>query len=193
MTQFDVIAMLILGASGLIGLSRGALREITTMIAFGLAVVIALASLRVTGPLARHWLHPAWLGNVAALVAGFLASYLAIRLIGAAMSHGVHDVPVLGTTDRIAGLGIGLLRGFVLLGVFQMVFAAATPRERMPHWISNAVLYPAASRSAAVLRSLEPGGLALVGRLAPALKQAVADGGENSRTDSDGMSVERSR
>ena len=179
MTQFDLIAILILGASCLIGFARGALRELTTVIAFVLAVAIALLSLRLTGPLARHWLHPAWLGNVVALAVGFLASYLAIRIAGAGITRSVHEVHALGWIDRGVGVGIGLVRGFVVLGVFQMAFAAATPRERMPPWISHAALYPAASSSAKALMALEPSGLALAGKLAPALKQAVTDDGDD--------------
>ena len=175
MTQFDLIAVLILAVSGLIGFARGAVRELTTVVAFVAAVAIALLSLRLTGGLARHWLHPAWVANVVALLVGFLVSYMAIRIIGAGLTRSVHEVHALGGIDRVVGLGIGLIRGFVLLGVFQMVFSAATPRERMPQWISHAALYPAAIDSAQALKSLEPAGQALAGKLAPTLKQAVAD------------------
>lgn len=185
MTQFDVIALLILAVSGLIGFARGALRELATIVAFVAAVAIALVSLRLTGGLARHWLHPAWVANVAALLAGFLISYMAIRILAAALTRGVHDVGVLGGLDRVVGLGIGLIRGFVLLGVFQMVFSAATPRERMPQWISHAALYPAASDSAQALEALEPAGLALAGKLAPTLKQAVTDNGQSDDRNDD--------
>ena len=174
-----MIALLILGASGLIGFARGALRELTTLVAFVLALAIALVSLRLTGALARHWLHTAWLGNVVALVVGFVASYLTIRIAAAGLTRSVHEVHALGWIDRGVGVGIGLIRGFVLLGIFQMAFAAATPRERMPQWISHAALYPAASASATALKALEPGGLALAGKLAPALKQAVTDDGDD--------------
>jgi membrane protein required for colicin V production len=176
-TQFDLIAIAILGVSGLIGFARGALRELITIFAFILAVAIALLVLRFTGPLARHWLHPAWVGNVAALLAGFLVSYIAIRILGAGLTRSIHEVGVLGGIDRVAGLGIGLIRGFVILGVFQLVFSAATPRERMPQWISHAMLYPAAGESAKALKALEPEGLALAGKLAPTLKEAVIDDG----------------
>ena len=179
MTQFDLIAILILGVSGLIGFARGAMRELTTVIAFVLAVAIALLSLRLTGPFARHWLHPAWVANVSALLAGFLVSYIAIRIAGAGLTRSVHEVHALGGVDRVVGLGIGLIRGFVILGVFQMVFSAATPRERMPQWISQAALYPAASDTAQALKALEPGGLAVAGKLAPTLKEAVTEDGQD--------------
>jgi membrane protein required for colicin V production len=176
-TQFDLIAIVILAVSGLIGFARGAVRELITLVAFVAAALIALLALRFTGPIGRHWLHPSWVGNVAALLAGFLVSYIAIRILGAGLARKVHQVEALGGLDRAAGLGIGLVRGFVILGVFQMVFSAATPRERMPAWISHAVFYPAASDTAKALKALEPGGLAVAGKLAPTLKQAVADDG----------------
>ncbi len=177
MTQFDLIALLILAASGLIGFARGALREMTTVIAFLVAIAAALFLLRFTGPVARHHLHTAWIGNAVALVAGFVVSYILIRIIGSMITRGVQGVQALGGLDRLAGLGIGLIRGFVILGAFQLVFAAATPPERMPHWISHAALYPAAIDSGRVLKALEPKGLAVVGKLAPALQHAVTEGG----------------
>ncbi len=175
-----MIALLILAASGLIGFARGALRELTTVIAFVAAVAVALFALRFTGPLARHLMHPAWVANTAALLAGFVVAYIAVRMIGAGVSRSVHDVHALSSLDRLAGLGIGLIRGFVVLGVFQLVFAAATPPERMPGWISHAALYPAAVDSGKALKALKPGGLAVAGKLAPALQQAVSDGGDKS-------------
>ncbi len=178
-TQFDLIALLILAASGLIGFARGALRELSTVVAFLAAAAIALYALRFTGPLGRHYLHPAWLGNGAAILLGFLVSYIAIRMTGAALAKSVHGVQALGGLDRVAGLGIGLIRGFVVLGVFQLVFAAATPPERMPNWISHAALYPAAIDSGQVLKALEPEGLAVAGKLAPSLQKAVSDGGSD--------------
>jgi membrane protein required for colicin V production len=115
---------------------------------------------------------------------------MAIRILGAGLTRGIHDVGVLGGVDRVAGLGIGLIRGFVLLGVFQMVFSAATPRERMPRWISHAALYPAATDSANALKALEPEGQALAGKLAPTLKQAVIDDGRD-QDDPSGTESER--
>ncbi len=179
MTQFDLIALSVLAVSGLIGLARGALRELATIVAFVAAAALALAALRYSGPLMRHGLHPAWIANVAALLAVFVISYIAIRLFGTSIARRVHDVHALGGLDRIAGLGLGLVRGFVILGAFQLLFTAATPRDRMPGWMSNAALYPAVSQSAAALKALEPQGLAIAGRLAPTLKQALGAGGND--------------
>ncbi|MEJ0067131.1 MAG: hypothetical protein WDM85_18385 [Caulobacteraceae bacterium] len=56
----------------------------------------------------------------------------------------------------MVGVGFGLLRGLILLGVFYLVFHAATPPERVPHWIKDAALYPLAGFAGNALMGLEP-------------------------------------
>ena len=193
MTQFDIIALIILAISGLMGFVRGATRELITVVAFVLAVLAALFALRFAGPLARHSIHPAWLANTAALIIVFVIAYIVVRMLGAGQHRSIHDVHALGGLDRLAGLAIGLVRGFVILGVFQLVFNAATPPERMPHWISHAALYPIATDSARVLRALAPQGSAVAGRLAPTLQSAVTDSGSSDSRADERKPVEKPR
>jgi len=175
-TLFDLIAILILGVSALVGFVRGATREMMTVVAFILAILIAIFALRFVGPIFRHAIHPDWLGNTAAIVVIFIAAYILIRTLGAALTRGIHKTQALGTADRIIGVGFGLVRAMVLLGVFFLVFSAATPAERVPHWISGAVLYPLAQGSAKVLAALAPQGSAMAGKVAPVLEDAVREG-----------------
>ena len=83
MTLFDIIALSLLGVSALVGFVRGALREVTTVVAFVIAAFAAVFGLRFAGPLARAALHPAWLGNVTAL--------LVVALLGFGMWEGTHS------------------------------------------------------------------------------------------------------
>jgi len=62
MTLFDIIAGLLLLASGVFGFIRGFTREVTTVLAFIAAAVIAVWALRYTGPLVRDAIHTPWLG-----------------------------------------------------------------------------------------------------------------------------------
>ena len=78
------------------------------------------------------------------------------------------------------GVGFGVVRALVLLGVFYLVFNAATPPERVPAWIKDATLYPLASFSAKALMALAPQGSAVVGRAVPALEDAVRDGSSDA-------------
>ena len=180
MTPFDLVAVLILGVSALVGFVRGATREMMTVVAFVLAVLISVFALRFVGPIFRHAIHPDWLGNALAIVVIFIAAYIVIRLLGGALTRGIHNTQTLGTADRVIGVGFGLVRAMVLLGVFYLVFNAATPPERVPHWISGAALYPLAGASAKVMTALAPQGSAVAGKVAPALEKAVRDGAHDN-------------
>ena len=187
MTLFDLIALLILGVSVLVGFVRGALREVATVVAFVGAVAIAILALHITGPIARATVRPMWAATAVALVVVFLASYIVIRVAAAGLMRGVHNIRALGTLDRIVGAGFGLLRGLVVLGVLYLALNLAPPPTGTPAWIGKARLYPVARLSADALKALAPKGSALAGRLGPAMANAVGSGSESSASEQSGQ------
>jgi membrane protein required for colicin V production len=180
-TLFDFIAVLILAVSAIIGFVRGATREVMTVLAFILAVLISIYALRFTGPLFRDSIETGWLANALAIIVVFIAAFILIRVIGYALTRRIHTTHALGTLDRLVGVGFGVVRALVLLGVFYLVFNAATPPERVPAWIKDATLYPLASFSAKALMALAPQGSALVGEIAPAMQEAVREGSSEGK------------
>ncbi len=176
MTLFDLIVILILAVSSVIGLVRGAVREVITVFAFVLALVIAIFALRFTGPLARQAIDPDWAATFAAVLVVLVAAYILIRVMGAGLTRQVRQMQTLGTLDRVAGLGFGLVRGLAVLGVFHLVFHIATPPDRVPRWISGAALYPLTRTCAKALQKLAPEGSAVAGKLGPHLEKAVREG-----------------
>lgn len=176
MTLFDVIALALLGVSALVGLARGALREVTTVVALVAAVFAAAFGLRFVGPIARAALHPAWLGNVTALLVVFLVVYVALRVIGSGLTRSLHDTRGLGLMDRLIGGGFGLVRGLVALGVINIAIHMAPAPQGEPSWIVNAKLYPLSEKCAHVLRALAPKGSDMVKRLTPTIEKAVKSG-----------------
>jgi membrane protein required for colicin V production len=175
-TLFDFIAIVVLLASGAIGFVRGAAREVITVAAFVIAVVIALLALRFSGPVARHAVHPAVLANALAILLVFVLAYVLLRIAGAQVARGIQKTEALGTADRTIGVGFGLVRALVLMGVFYLAFNAATPADRVPQWIKSAKLYPVAGASGRVLMKLEPEGSAMASKVTPVLESAVKDG-----------------
>ena len=173
MTLFDFIAILILAVSALIGFVRGATREVMTVLAFILAVLISLFALRFTGPIFRNSIENGWVANALAILIVFVAAFILIKVIAGALTRRLHTTHALGTLDRLVGVGFGVVRALVLLGVFYMVFNAATPPERVPPWIKDAALYPVASFSAKALMALAPQGTAVASQV---VDQAVRDG-----------------
>lgn len=186
MTLFDIIALSLLGVSALVGFVRGALREVTTVVAFVIAAFAAVFGLRFVGPLARAALHPAWLGNVAALLVVFLAVYVTLRIISSGMTRSVHGTRGLGMLDRLIGSGFGLLRGLIVLGLINMAIHLAPPPLGEPAWIVNAKLYPLSTKCAEMVRAVLPKGSDMARRLTPAIEKAVKSGEGDESSSSDG-------
>jgi membrane protein required for colicin V production len=184
LTLFDIIALLILSVSTLVGFARGALREVTTVVAFVAGVAVAILVLPFTGAIARAAVKPSWAANTVAVVIVFLAAYILVRVAAAALTRGVHSTQTLGMVDRVIGSGFGLIRGLVFLGLFNLVFNLAPPPSGVPEWVGQAKLYPLSADCARTLLALAPKGSALAGRLTPALAHAVTDGGSEAATSS---------
>ncbi|MGE5502396.1 MAG: CvpA family protein [Ignavibacteriales bacterium] len=178
MTQFDIFAGLIILVSALIGFMRGATREVITAVSFIAAVALSVLLLRYTGPITRHIVHTGWAAVALALVIVFLIAYIALRLLGGRLAKGIQETQGLGTIDRTLGVGIGLVRALVVLGVFSLVYTTATPQARRPQWIEHSALYPLSAESGKVLMAFAPKTEAATARIGPAIEKAVRDGTE---------------
>ncbi len=179
MTLFDLIALVILAASAAIGFVRGGSSEIMTVIAFILAVMLAMVGLRVSGPLARHLIHVAFLANALAILTVFAIAYAILRLVGRRLTSRIPGADAGSRTDRILGGLIGLVRGVVALGVLFLLFTVATPPERTPGWVKHAALYPLSRAAGHVLIALGPEGSAVAHKV-------VGGSGDASASASDG-------
>lgn len=176
MTLFDLAVVLLLLVSGLVGFVRGATRELITVAAFLGGALAAVFALRFTGPIARAAINPEWAGNAVAILIVFLAVYILLRVLGASLTKRIHQTKALGSVDRFAGIAVGAVRALVLIGVFHLVFHAATPVERLPTWMTEAATYPLSTAAAAGLKVVAREGAEKTDGLAPALRDAVVDG-----------------
>jgi membrane protein required for colicin V production len=174
-TKFDYIVLGLLLISAVVGFARGAAREVVAVAALLGGAAAAIFGLRYVTPIADHLIHSHWLALAAALLVLFLAGYIALRLIGAALVRHVHGTNVLGALDRTAGLLIGLVRGLVVLGALKLMFVAATPVDLQPKWITHARTWPLAANMGRLLESLAPKGLNVAERLKPAFERAMHD------------------
>jgi membrane protein required for colicin V production len=175
-TLFDLIAIGILLVSGLIGFTRGAVRELVTVFAFTLAALASVYLLPITGPLMRDLMEPRWAANAAAVVTTFVIAYIALRVAAHWLTARLHEQAALGAIDRTIGVAFGVLRALVFLGVFYLVFNMATPSELVPRWISEGRLYPVARVSARLIEAVAPQSLKASRRLGPVLERVVTDG-----------------
>jgi membrane protein required for colicin V production len=181
-TGFDILAGAILLVSGLVGFARGATREVVTVTALLAGVAIAILAVRYSAPVAGHFIHTLWLARIAALIVVFLIVYVAVRLAGGALTRGVRQTALSGF-DRALGFAIGLARGVVAIALIALAIRVATPRERLPHWYTHAMVYPEANAAGLALRALAPKGMALVRKAAPTMENAVT--GDNADAGAD--------
>jgi membrane protein required for colicin V production len=172
-TQFDLIVAILLLISAAVGFARGAIREVAAMAALVIAALLAIYGLPATAPFARHFIHTPWIAAVAALAGVFLIVYALLRLMGAGVAQQVQRTQVLGTLDRTAGLGIGVLRGLAVLGGLYLMFNAATPEDLQPRWITGSAAWPVARSMGGLITQLAPQGFHLAARIRPAFDRAV--------------------
>jgi membrane protein required for colicin V production len=187
MSFFDLGAGLVLIVSALVGWIRGASREVATVAAIIIAAIVAIAALRFTGGIARHAIHTPWLANIAAILIVFAAVYILLRVIAGALTRRIHQTQVLGGLDRTAGVGFGLARALVILGLANLTLNAITPPDRMPTWISGAMLYPVSAVSARALKAFAPRGEDLAKHALPVVTNAISrSGGDDQNQDYNG-------
>ncbi len=185
MTFFDGLALTIIAISALAGFFRGGAKEIVSLFSFLLAGLIALLALPFTGRVGRSLLDPDWAGTVAAVVVVFVFVGLLLRLLAGWLSRTMQESDHLGGADRFAGLGFGLLRALVILGVIHLMLYAATPAGRIPGWYRNAMVYPAAASSARVLQLVLPTWAKVADSVAPVVEDSVRRGASDQPQSSD--------
>lgn len=176
MTFFDGLALTILAVSALAGFWRGGAREFVSLFTVLLAALIAMLTLPLTGPVGRDMLDPDWAGTVAAAALVFVVVGVLLRLLARWLSRSLRESEHLGGADRMAGLGFGLLRGLVVLGVVHLMLYAATPPGRIPHWYRGAMVYPAGAGAARALQVVLPEGAKVADRVAPVVERSVRRG-----------------
>jgi membrane protein required for colicin V production len=186
MSLFDLAAGLVLIVSVLVGWIRGATREVATVAALVIAAVVALFALRFSGPVARHAIHTPWLANIAAILLVFIAVYILLRVAAGALTRRIHQTSALGGADRIVGAGFGAARALVVLGLVNLTINAIMPPDRMPPWISGALLYPVSTVSASALKAFAPRGANLAKQVYPVVGKAIVSGGQDNETGAGG-------
>ncbi|MFN3232635.1 MAG: CvpA family protein [Alphaproteobacteria bacterium] len=153
----DLIILAVLAISGLIGLARGFVKEVLSLAAWiGAAWVTltfydqakAYVETQLTDPL------------VISVVAGgglFIAALVVLMIIAKVLSSGIQKVSLLGPIDRVLGLGFGLLRGALVLGLaYLLTMQLVDDSQHEPDWIADSKLLEHVATAASVLEALIP-------------------------------------
>lgn len=145
-SALDIIVLLVIGGSAIMGLVRGFVTEALALLAFVL-IVIALKFLHT--PLAQILAPPVGTIQGAAVLSFAIITgvfYFGGRLIANVVGASARQ-SFLGPVDRVLGFGFGALKGLVLvsLGFLLIVLVVDTVRggpSKRPDWITTSTTYP---------------------------------------------------
>jgi len=156
-TGFDFVVLAILAVSGLLGLLRGLLKEVLSLMAFALAFVAAIW----WGPTVYGWLEAyietAMLRMGVSYAAVFIVVLLAVGLVNMTLAALIRTT---GLTPADHGLGaiFGLARGLLIVLVL-VALGGYTPLPQEPWW-QNAMFSHSATEAVRHIKLWLPPSLA---------------------------------
>lgn len=132
MTGFDFVALAILAISCVLGLVRGLLKEVLSLIAYGLAFVAAIW----WGPVVHAWLA-AWIETPLlrmgiSYASVFIVVLLSVGLVNMTLAALIKTTG-LSPADHGLGAVFGLARGLLFV-LILVVLAGYTPMPAEPWW-----------------------------------------------------------
>lgn len=146
MTTLDIVVILMIGLAALLGVMRGFVTEILSLIAW----VAGVAALRLFyepgAALATGVTGTETGGAILAFVLIFLVTFIAFRLVARTLGERTRQ-SIVGPIDRALGLGFGAIKGligasllFLLVNLFfDVVWGRDEPK---PDWLRSAKTYP---------------------------------------------------
>ena len=143
MTGFDFVVLAVLAISGVLGLVRGLLKELLSLVAYVLAFVAAIW----WGPTVYGWLTPyietTLLRMGAAYAAVFIAALLAVGLVNMTLAALIRATGLSPADHGLGGI-FGLARGLLII-LALVVAAGYTPLPQEPWWRNAMFSHPAVS------------------------------------------------
>jgi membrane protein required for colicin V production len=146
MSALDIFVIVLLAGGALLGVVRGLVHEILSLMAW----VVAIVMLRLFhAPISASLTEPVGTATAAAVLAFallFLPSFLFMKLLARAIGKKSRN-SVLGPFDRVLGGGFGILKGLLAATLFFLLANLATdlvygPDASRPDWMRNSRTYP---------------------------------------------------
>ena len=146
MSALDIFVIVLLGGGALIGIVRGLVHEVLSLLAW----VVAIIMLRLFHePISVALTEPVGTATGAAVLAFvilFLPSFLFMKLVARSLGRKSRK-SVLGPFDRVLGGGFGMVKGLLAATLFFLLANLATdviygPDANRPDWMRKSRTFP---------------------------------------------------
>lgn len=151
----DLSIIVVIGLSILVGILRGATREVLGIAGWVGAFATVFYGLPLFRPFAHHYIHNSMVAD--AVVAGvlFVLSLAVFILISRMISTRVKG-SLLGGLDRSLGLVFGFLRGMLVVCLAYLAMGFFYPPDKTPETVKNARFTPWFAQGAREIKQLIP-------------------------------------
>ncbi|MBP9692525.1 MAG: CvpA family protein [Alphaproteobacteria bacterium] len=154
-TTLDLAIIVLIGLSILIGVLRGATREVLGIVGWIGAFATVFYGLPLFRPLAQHYIHNHMIADALVAVILFILSLAVFILISRLISSRVKG-SLLGGMDRSLGLVFGFIRGLFLVCLVYLAIGFFYPPDKIPDAIKHARFTPWLAQGAQELKHLIP-------------------------------------
>lgn len=151
----DISVIAIIGLSILIGILRGATREVLGIAAWIGAFATVFYGLPFLRPIARQYIESHLIADLVIAIPLFILSLAVLILISRTIASKI-KISILGGIDRSLGLIFGLLRGVILVCLLYIAMGFFYPPEKIPDALKVAKSTPYLAQGALELKRFVP-------------------------------------
>lgn len=154
LTALDIVVLTLVGGGAVLGFSRGLVQEVTTLLAW----ILAIAAVRFFHPLATDLLA-GWVGTEggAAMLAFVLlfGGVFALAKWGARAMGQRSRASLVGGFDRGLGAGFGAVKGLLIASIgfllVTLLYDIGYGNAQRPAWMTDSRTYPALNATSAAM------------------------------------------
>ena len=153
--MIDLAILLVIGLSIVVGILRGATREVLGIAGWIGAFAVVFYGLPLLRPFGRHYIHNPMIADAVIASLLFILSLAVFILISRVISTGIKG-SILGTLDRSLGLVFGFVRGIFFICLAYLAMSFFYPPNSVPSIVKTARFTPWVIQGAFELKRFIP-------------------------------------
>lgn len=154
LTALDIVVLVLVGGGAVLGFSRGLVQEVTTLLAWVLAIVAVRLFHAMVTDLVSGWVGTAGGAAVLAFVLIFGGVFALAKWGSRAMGQRSR-ASLVGGFDRGLGAGFGAVKGLLIASIgfmlITLLYDIGYGNAQRPAWMTDSRTYPALSATSAAM------------------------------------------